>query len=101
MTEAKDRRARVRIATIVAVVVAAMGVVASPAGAATSHVLKGSFGAAGSTPANPHPLSEPTDLGVDESDHSVWVTDPGHRRIEKFDAAGNFILMVGGGVDQT
>jgi hypothetical protein len=73
----------------------------APASANVSHAFTASFGAAGSTPANPYPLSEPTDVDIDQTSHDFYVTDPGHHRVEKFDAAGNFILMFGKEVDQT
>ena len=74
-------------------------VTAAPASASVSHVFTTSFGAESSTPANPYPLSEPTDIAVDQTSHDVYVTDPGNHRVEKFDSAGNFILMFGKGVD--
>jgi DNA-binding beta-propeller fold protein YncE len=70
-------------------------------GANVSHALTAYFGAAGSTPPNPYPLSGPTDVDVDQASGDFYVTDPGNNRVEKFDSAGNFILMFGKGVDQT
>ena len=76
-----------------------------PAQALTTHVFTSDFGAAGSTPANPYPLLNPADLAVDNSSgasqHDIYVTDPANHRVEKFDSAGNFILMFGKDVDQT
>jgi hypothetical protein len=100
MAESTCRRELVRLAMTMATLVL-LAIAASPAHAATSHVFKASFGASTSIPSNPYPLSGPTDVAVHESNHSVWVTDPPKRRIEKFDSAGNFVLMVGGGVNQT
>ena len=66
-----------------------------------SHALTGFFGAANSTPADPYPLSGPTDVEVDQTSHDFYVTDPGNHRVEKFDSAGHFILMFGKDVDHT
>ena len=78
---------------------------AAPASAKLVHVFTTYYGAAGSTPANPYPLSQPSAVAVDNSSgssaHDFYVTDPGNHRVEKFDSAGNFILMFGKGVDQT
>ena len=46
-------------------------------------------------------LSGPTDVGVDQSSHAIYVTDPGNRRVLKFDSTGNFVLMFGKAVNQT
>ena len=74
---------------------------AVPASAAVTHTYSASYAAAGSTPANPYPVSGPTDVDVDQASRDLYVTDPGNHRIEKFDSAGNFILTFGKGVDQT
>ena len=78
---------------------------ASPASAAVSHVFKTSYGAAGSTPANPYPLSGPAGVAVDNSTgssaHDFYVADTNNHRVEKFDSSGNLILMFGKGVNQT
>ena len=84
---------------------ASLCLAATPALAVTTHVFTTDFGAAGSTPANPYPLSNPADLAVDNSSgasqHDIYVTDPANHRVEKFDSAGNFLLMFGKDVDQT
>jgi hypothetical protein len=68
--------------------------------AATVHTFTTGFGGLGS-----NTLSNPTDVAVDNSAgpsaHDVYVTDPGHFRVEKFDPSGNFILMFGKAVDKT
>ena len=50
-------------------------------------------------------LSAPTGIAVDNSSGpsagSIYVTDPTNRRVEKFDAAGNFVLMFGKNVNAT
>jgi len=46
-------------------------------------------------------LSEPNEVAVDNGTHDIYVTDPGHYRVEKFDASGNFILMFGKDVNET
>jgi phosphodiesterase/alkaline phosphatase D-like protein len=85
--------------------VGALLLTATPAMAAKIHAFTTTFGAAGSTPANPYPLSNPTDAAVDNSTGGskgdVYVTDPINHRVEKFDPSGNFVLMFGKDVDQT
>ena len=90
-----------RSAAVIAVWLVTALVAAAPASASVSHAFTGTIGAASSTPANPYPLSEPTEVGVDRDSHNVYVTDPGNYRVEKFSASGAFILMFGKGVDQT
>jgi hypothetical protein len=51
-------------------------------------------------------FSEPDGVAVDNdlfssSYRDVYVVDAGNRRIEKFDSAGNFLLMFGGEVNET
>jgi len=79
----------------------ALTLTAAPAFAEGSHVLSSSFGAATSTPANPYPLSGPTDVETDRASHDFYVTDPGNHRVEKFDSTGKFLLMFGKSVNQT
>jgi hypothetical protein len=86
---------------VLAVVVGSLLLAAPASASGSSHAFAASFGATSSTPANPHPLSGPTDIDVDQASHAFYVTDPGNHRVEKFDAAGNFLLMFGKGVDQT
>ena len=99
------RAPRLLLASILTAV-GALALAAIPASAfAGGHIFTASFGAATSTPANPYPLSSPTDTAVDNSTgtsaHDFYVTDPGNFRVEKFDSSGNFILMFGKDVDQT
>ena len=79
--------------------------VPSSALARNTNIFSFSFGAASSTPANPYPLSNPTDVAVDNSSgpsaHDIYVTDPANHRIEKFDSSGHFILMFGKDVNET
>ena len=100
-----QNRSRLLLASILTAV-GALALAAIPASAfAGGHIFTASFGAATSTPANPYPLSSPTDTAVDNSTgtsaHDFYVTDPGNFRVEKFDSSGNFILMFGKDVDQT
>src|SRR5215203_6017869 len=84
--------------------VLAVALLLSTAGAAlgaVSHDFSHSIGGATSTPANPYPLGTPSDVAVDGATGDVYVTDPANHRIEKFDSAGNFLLMFGKGVNQT
>ncbi|MGA8744900.1 MAG: hypothetical protein WB507_03440, partial [Solirubrobacterales bacterium] len=66
-----------------------------------THVFSHSFGAAGSTPADPYPLVHPNGLAVEEMTGDVYVSDSAHHRIEKFDPAGHFLLMFGKEVNKT
>jgi hypothetical protein len=78
---------------------------AGPASAASIHISAGSLGAATSTPPDPYPLGGPTAVAVDDSAgpsaHDLYVTDPAHFRIEKFDPEGHLILMFGKEVNKT
>ena len=69
------------------------------------HRFSTTFGAAASTPANPYPLSDPTDVAVDNSSGTsagdVYVTDPANHRVEKFTPSGEFILTFGKDVNET
>ncbi len=76
----------------------------STVSAASFHVAAGTIGGAASTIPDPYPLSGPTNVAIDESTgggHDLYVTDPGHARIEKFDSEGHFLLMFGKEVDET
>jgi hypothetical protein len=90
-----------RLAASTLILVAGTLLLAAPASAGISHVFSGSIGASGSVPANPYPLSGPTDVAVDQTSHDVYVADQGNRRIEKFDPSGNFLLMFGKEVNKT
>jgi hypothetical protein len=46
-------------------------------------------------------MNVPVGLAVDQSDGSVYVHDLGNRRVQRFDADGNFVLTFGKGVNQT
>ena len=92
------RAAKQGVALVAALALAAA--LAAPASANVSHVFAGAFGSASSTPVNPYPLAGPNDVEVDQASHDIYVTDPGHHRVEKFDSAGHLILMFGDGVDQ-
>lgn len=76
----------------------ALALTAAPALALSAHVFSTSFGSSGSGSGQ---FSGPSAVAVDQTSHDVYVTDPGNFRVEKFDSAGNFILMFGKGVDQT
>ena len=80
---------------------AALALIVSPAQAAVSHGFSNMFGSASSTPVDPYPISSPTDVEIDQTTNDIYVTDPGNHRVEKFDSAGTFILMFGKGVNQT
>jgi hypothetical protein len=44
-------------------------------------------------------FSTPAGIAIDQSDGSVYVHDVANRRVQKFDADGNFLLMFGKGVN--
>ena len=73
---------------------------AAPAYADTSHAFSGTIGSASSTPPDPYPLSNPTDVAIDQVSHDIYVADTGNYRIEKFDSTGQFMLMFGKDVDK-
>ena len=93
------RRGFLCIASTVAVLLG-MCLLAANATAATSHVFKKTIGAESSTPVAPYPISGPTGVGVDQSSHDIYVTDPGNYRVEKFTEGGEFILMFGKDVNK-
>ncbi len=84
----------------ISTLVAGLLAFAPPASANISHVFTATYGGGTSTPADPYPLSAPTDVAVDQSTHDFYVTDPGSHAVEKFSPSGEFILMFGGNVDQ-
>jgi hypothetical protein len=73
--------------------------------AAEGHLLAHTFGAATSTPANAYPLADPTDVAVDTSggtsNGDFYVTDTTAHRVEKFDATGHLLWIIGKEVDKT
>lgn len=71
---------------------------AASASAAKTRVLINTFGAEGTTVANPNPLSNPQGIAVAQSDEDLYATDPGNHRIEKFDPLGNFLVAFGANV---
>jgi hypothetical protein len=75
--------------------------VAPTAGAEQARLFSGSFGGAGSTPANPYPLGTIGNITVDNASGDVYVSDPGSFRIEKFDATGHFLFLIGSEVNRT
>jgi hypothetical protein len=92
-------------APIAVVASAALFACTGPALASSIHLSAGSFGASSSTPSNPDPLGSPGAVAVDNSSgasaHDLYVTDPAHFRIEKFDAEGHLLLMFGKQVNKT
>ncbi len=91
----KARRLILPIGVLTAIL--AVFFVAMPAGAAI-HQFEASFGAAGSGSGQ---FSSNKGIAVDQADGSIYVVDSGNFRVQKFNAAGNFVLMFGKGVDQT
>ncbi|MGA8744563.1 MAG: NHL repeat-containing protein [Solirubrobacterales bacterium] len=74
---------------------------AAPASGNVSHAFSGTIGAEGSTPPNPYPLLNPTDVAIDQASHDIYVADTGNYRVEKFDSSGHFLLMFGEDVNKT
>ncbi len=100
------RAPRGLIATTLALLSASLllAISATPALAKQARLFAGTFGAASNPapfPANPYPLSAAEFLAVDESSHDVYVTDAANHRVEKFDASGNFLFMLGREVNKT
>ncbi|MCW2988201.1 MAG: hypothetical protein JWM24_1139, partial [Solirubrobacterales bacterium] len=103
-------RARALVCAVSCGALALFALAPSAASAKQIRLFAGTFGAATSTPANPYPLSGasaggsefgPATVAVDQKSGDVYVADQGNRRIEKFDSAGNFLLMFGKDVNQT
>ncbi len=95
-----DLISRVRIGALF-VVAGLFMIPAASAQANVSHAFTGTFGSAGSTTVDPYPISEPTDVAVDQASGDIYVTDPGNHRVEKFDSTGHFLFMFGRNVNKT
>jgi hypothetical protein len=95
-------RASKRAAVVCVAIAMGMLLTAAPALAHNVNLFTTTFGAASSTPSNPHPLSNPSGVAVDNtsgpSAGDIYVTDPANHRVEKFNAAGEFLFMLGTGV---
>ena len=87
------------------IVSASLGISATPAQAFNANVFTTTFGAADSNPANPYPLTSPSDVAVDNSAgtsaHDLYVSDTANHSVEKFTSAGSLILISGKGVNKT
>ncbi len=46
-------------------------------------------------------LAEPTSIAVDQSTHDIYVLDWANRRVVKYTPNGEFVLMIGGEVNET
>jgi hypothetical protein len=92
-----------RLIALLALTIAALLAIAPAASAKQARLFSASFGAATSTVPNPYPISIGARVAVDQASHDVYVTDgfANHNRVEKFDAAGNFLLMFGKEVNKT
>jgi hypothetical protein len=89
------------LALICAAVFLALG--AAPATARQIRLFGGSFGSATSTTVDPYPVGRgggriAVDTSSGPSNGDVYFTDERNNRVEKFDPAGNFLLMFGAGV---
>lgn len=93
-----ETRTRTKSRAVCAAAICVAVAMALPAGAAAkqARLFAASFGSATSPIPNPYPLAgEGGQVAVDQSSHDVYVTDPVNRRVEKFDSAGHFLLMIG------
>lgn len=101
MAEPRNRRVGVVLAIFLAAAVGSLALTAVPASANVSHAFSTTYGSATSTPPDPYPISEPTDVAVDQATNDIYVTDPGNHRVEKFDSGGHFLFMFGMHVNKT
>jgi hypothetical protein len=69
----------------------------APALAAEGWGVTGTLGGASSSPADPQPLSDPSDVAVNETSGDVYVTDKGNNRVEWFSSAGAYLGQFNGG----
>jgi hypothetical protein len=88
------------------VALACLALFPSVASASQVRLFAGTLGAASNPapfPANPYPFGGggAGHLAVDSSSHDLYVADSSNHRVEKFDAAGNFLFMLGKEVNQT
>ena len=90
-----------RAAALGAVAVGVLLLAPISAMAATSHIFSGTLGGETSTVKDPYPISDPTDIAVNQASGDIYVADPGSFRIEKFDSQGDFLLMFGKEVNKT
>jgi hypothetical protein len=106
MAEQMKRRAQLRTATLRIAALGAftaclMAMLASNASAEyLGHVLTGQIEGAGT-----HPMPGQGAIAVDNSSGpshgAIYVTDGGGHRVQKYDSAGNFVLMFGDEVNET
>jgi DNA-binding beta-propeller fold protein YncE len=92
------RSKRALTSRLPAAAVTAWILLGSAQAAAAPHPFIATFGSAGTSSGQ---FAAPTATAVDQSTGDVYVADSQNFRIQKFDAAGNFILMFGKGVDLT
>jgi hypothetical protein len=79
--------------------------VASAMAEEKNHVFVTTFGGASSVPPNPYPLGQVQEIAVDNSGGpsagDIYATDPENFRVEKFNPAGELLLMFGWEVNKT
>jgi hypothetical protein len=99
----RRRCAAPRAVLSLVMVLGATLVVAPSALAAEAHLLERSFGTSASTPANPYPLTDPTDVAVDNSSGSskgdIYVANPSadeQQAIDVHGTSGTFTLSFEG-----
>jgi hypothetical protein len=92
------RESIVKVLVSLCVSVGALALAASPAGAAQTRRVLGTFGGVSSSVVDPYPLSNPQGVAVDEETEDVYVAEAGDHRVEKFSPTGQFLLAFGGSV---
>jgi hypothetical protein len=97
----RSTRGAAVIVVCVAAALALAAIVPSLASAGQTRLFAGTFGEATSSPADPYPLKDAGSVAVDSSTHDVYVADPRNFRVEKFDASGQFLFMLGLEVNKT
>src|ERR1700724_1790493 len=97
---ARSRKFTLAILSLLCALTGTMLFASTPALAIDTHFFSSSFGAAGSTPANPYPLSDPTGVAV-AANGDVYATDPANAWVEKFDSSGHLLLIFGKEVNKT
>lgn len=83
----------------IALFTATLAIIAAPAGSASADVVHDfDFGGTGSQKGQ---FLRPSSVAVNDTTGDVYVADPGNKRIQRFDADGNFTSMWGLNVDAT
>lgn len=81
------------LAVVIVLACAVLGGLASVAGAATGHRYSGQFGSYGTGAGD---LYGPAGIAIEASSQELYVADQYNSRIERFDAAGDFLSVLDG-----